>query len=113
MRSRVRWRGDGQADVQAETGQGAQEIVKVCTLTGDCQYDASADGSIKAVGDQGDSNSHCPAPLTISLKQRKTVHGMVAVAPSLLLLPPSSSETSECRLSSNKRLPGLKHLNGI
>lgn len=51
VRRRVRRRGDKRVDVQAESGQGAHgETVQLCTLTADCQCDASAGGSIKAAG---------------------------------------------------------------
>lgn len=34
-------------DGQAESEQGTQETVQLCTLAADCQCDASAGGSIK------------------------------------------------------------------
>lgn len=57
MRNRVRQR-DRQAGVQTQTGQGTQEIVKLCILREDCQYDVSADGGQKANNHQEGSLTH-------------------------------------------------------
>lgn len=64
MRRRVRWRGDERTDGQAESEQGAQETVQLCTLAADCQCDASAGGSIKQQATQWllAQSLPCPTP---------------------------------------------------
>lgn len=71
MSNRVRQR-DRQAGVQTQTGQGTQEIVKLCILREDCQCDVSADGGQKANNHQEGSLTHQTLPRFSPCKADKT-----------------------------------------